>query len=67
MEERYRSIGPLGRLFEDRCYPRDTRPGPNSDAPPVPAEQQYRRPEAPSAVENEAEPEPIHRPAPQPR
>jgi outer membrane protein TolC len=68
MEERYRSIGPLGRLFEDRCYPRDARPGPNSDSPPVPAEQQYRRPEAPSTVENEPErPEPIHRPAPQPR
>ncbi|MBN2477470.1 MAG: TolC family protein [Pirellulales bacterium] len=30
-EERYGSIGPLGRLFRDRCYPRDFRPGPNED------------------------------------
>jgi len=28
-EERYGSIGPLGRLFSDRCYPRDYRAGPN--------------------------------------
>jgi len=30
-EERYGSIGPLGRAFHDRCYPRDMRPGPNDD------------------------------------
>jgi len=30
-EERYGSIGPLGRLFYDRCYPKDSRPGPNAD------------------------------------
>ena len=33
-EERYGSIGPLGRLFYDRCYPRDYRPGPNVDQYP---------------------------------
>ncbi|MDZ7619921.1 MAG: hypothetical protein U1E05_23215, partial [Patescibacteria group bacterium] len=29
-EERFASIGPAGRLFADRCYPRDYRPGPNA-------------------------------------
>ncbi|MBN1589771.1 MAG: TolC family protein [Pirellulales bacterium] len=29
-EERFASIGPLGRLFADRCYPRDFQPGPNA-------------------------------------
>lgn len=29
VEERYGSIGPLGRFFPDRCYPRDLQPGPN--------------------------------------
>jgi len=30
VEERFASIGPLGRLFPDRCYPRDMRPCPNA-------------------------------------
>lgn len=30
-EERYGSIGPLGRAFADRCYPKDMRPCPNQD------------------------------------
>lgn len=30
IEERFASIGPLGRLFADRCYPRDFQPGPNA-------------------------------------
>lgn len=47
VEERYGSIGPLGRFCRDACYPRDARPGPNRDAAPVPEEQQYRRPDAP--------------------
>lgn len=29
-EERFASIGPLGRLFADRCYPRNYQPGPNA-------------------------------------
>lgn len=29
-EERFASIGPMGRLFAERCYPRDYRPGPNA-------------------------------------
>ena len=29
VEERYGSIGPLGRMFADRCYPRSIRPGSN--------------------------------------
>lgn len=33
-EERYGSVGPLGRIFYDRCYPRDYRPGPNVDQYP---------------------------------
>jgi outer membrane protein TolC len=31
VEERYGSIGPLGRLAAPRCYPRDVRPCPNAD------------------------------------
>jgi outer membrane protein TolC len=31
VEERYGSIGPLGRLFEDRCYPLDRRPTENEN------------------------------------
>ncbi len=31
IEERYGAIGPLGRLFRGRCYPRHYRPGPNAD------------------------------------
>ncbi|MBN2021248.1 MAG: TolC family protein [Pirellulales bacterium] len=30
VEERYASIGPLGRLFAERCYPRDFHPCPNA-------------------------------------
>lgn len=33
-EERYRSIGPLGRLFDDRYYPLDRRPTPNAERYP---------------------------------
>lgn len=45
-EERYRSIGPLGRHFPGVCYPRDMYPGPNADRPPTPPDQAYRLPEA---------------------
>jgi outer membrane protein TolC len=41
-EERYRSIGPLGRLGSDRCYPAAVVPGPNVERYPSssePAEQ----------------------------
>ncbi len=31
IEERYGSIGPMGRLFYGRWYPKDRRPGPNED------------------------------------
>jgi outer membrane protein TolC len=34
LEERYGSIGPLGRAFDDRCYPRGARPSPNADCYP---------------------------------
>jgi outer membrane protein TolC len=37
-EERYGSIGPLGRLFRERCYPRDERPGPNASRYPETSE-----------------------------
>jgi len=43
-EERYGSVGPLGRAFRDRCYPRDFRPGPNVDQYPTtsrPAEEVF--------------------------
>lgn len=44
-EERYGSIGPLGRLFAARCYPRDICPGPNAERYPAgtePAERSFR-------------------------
>jgi outer membrane protein TolC len=44
-EERYGSIGPLGRLFADRCYPMDMRPSENAQSTPVPPSEQYHRPE----------------------
>jgi hypothetical protein len=34
-EERFRSVGPLGRHFPAVCYPRSMPPGPNADQPPV--------------------------------
>jgi len=37
-EERYGSVGPLGRAFHDRCYPRNFRPGPNVDLYPTTSE-----------------------------
>ncbi|MEE8452684.1 MAG: TolC family protein [Thermoguttaceae bacterium] len=37
-EERYGSIGPLGRIFADRCYPKDFRLGPNADQYPTSSE-----------------------------
>lgn len=42
-EERFKSIGPLGRLVEPVCYPKDARPGPNADKYPA-------RSEAPEAA-----------------
>jgi len=43
-EERFGSIGPLGRAFRDRAYPRETAPGPNADVYPAtkrPAEEAF--------------------------
>lgn len=45
VEERYHAVGPLGRFFADPCYPRDVRPGPNTDRPPAPGSETYQRPE----------------------
>lgn len=46
IEERYRSIGPMGRFFAEPCYPRDTRPGPNADRPARSGSEAYQRPES---------------------
>jgi len=43
-EERFGSVGPLGRFFDDQCYPLATRPGPNGDRYPTsdkPAEEKF--------------------------
>lgn len=45
-EERYGSIGPLGRLFDDVEYPESLRPGPNERTPPLPEPDQWKRPDA---------------------
>jgi len=37
-EERYGSIGPLGRAFANRCYPKDFRLGTNADQYPTSSE-----------------------------
>ncbi|HJS07972.1 MAG TPA: hypothetical protein VJ809_09945, partial [Pirellulales bacterium] len=44
-EERYRSVGPLGRHFPPLCYPSAMSPGPNADRPPVAPSDAYRLPE----------------------
>jgi outer membrane protein TolC len=54
-EERYRSIGPLGRHFPSPCYPRAMAPGPNLDQPPVPPADAYQLPEAVPLPKVEAE------------
>ncbi|WP_373651443.1 TolC family protein [Schlesneria sp. DSM 10557] len=43
-EERYGSIGPLGRFFVDSCYAAETRPGENGERYPMsekPAEEKF--------------------------
>src|SRR5205814_252981 len=37
-EERFRSIGPLGRCAEPRCYPSSVVPGPNASRYPTSSE-----------------------------
>jgi outer membrane protein TolC len=44
-EERFRSVGPLGRHFPSVCYPRAMSPGPNADRPPTAEKDNYRLPE----------------------
>lgn len=50
-EERFGSIGPLGRMFRDRGYPRDMRPGSNTPRYPTgsqPAENYFHLDNPPS-------------------
>ena len=54
VEERYGSIGPLGRLFADVCYPESLRPTDNEPRYPIadePAEQTFDLGTAPSFQE----------------
>ncbi len=44
-EERYRSVGPLGRHFAPPCYPRAMPAGPNIDMPPLAPGDAYQLPE----------------------
>jgi outer membrane protein TolC len=44
-EERYRSVGPLGRHFPSLCYPRAMSPGANVQRPPIAPEDAYRLPD----------------------
>jgi outer membrane protein TolC len=68
-EERFRAVGPLGRHFPPRCYPRAMTPGPNADRPPVAPEDAYRLPETIPLPDVEAEeiPPPPGAPPPPPR
>ncbi len=45
VEERYHSIGPLGRCAPPVLYPRDLRPGPNADIPLPVGPTPYTQPE----------------------
>ena len=60
IEERYGAIGPLGRLFRGRGYPRDYRPGPNADR----YQHTSEPPEKPQSLQFKI-PEPIPPPEPQ--
>lgn len=54
VEERYGSIGPLGRMFPDACYPSSLRPTDNEPRYPIaddPAEQSFDLRSAPSFQE----------------
>ncbi len=61
-EERYRSVGPLGRHFPSLCYPRAMAPGPNIDQPPVPPQDAYQLPEAVPLPDVDAEEVPLGQP-----
>jgi outer membrane protein TolC len=63
-EERYRSVGPLGRHFPSLCYSRAMSPGPNADRPPVAPEDTYRLPEVvPLPGIDTKRPEPLPQPS----
>jgi outer membrane protein TolC len=62
-EERYRSVGPLGRHFPSLCYPSAMSPGPNVNRPPVAPDDTYRLPEVVPLPEVDADrPEPLPQP-----
>ena len=66
-EERYGSIGPLGRHAAPVCYPQSNPPGPNADRYPAgdrPAEQFFEL--APATLPSRQPPEPLP-PVPQSR
>jgi hypothetical protein len=68
IEERYGSIGPLGRFADRQCYPSDICPGPNSESAPIPPEDQYRRPKAPPLTTDDSRPaELVPLPIPEPK
>jgi hypothetical protein len=63
-EERYRSVGPLGRHFTSPCYPSAMSPGPNADRPSVAPGDAYRLPEvAPLPGFDADRPEPLRPPS----
>ncbi|MBX7166296.1 MAG: TolC family protein [Pirellulales bacterium] len=65
VEERYRSLGPLGRLAAPWLYPEAIGPTPNVDQPPVPQPEQWRQPDViplPEAEPLEEVPAPAARP-----
>jgi outer membrane protein TolC len=67
VEERYRSIGPLGRLGPEPCYPRGIRPGPNANSPPPPSEHRYEPPGPIRLPQVEEETPPVPEVLPPPR
>ncbi len=62
IEERFKSIGPLGRLAEPRCYPSDVVPGPNAPRYPTttePVEQTLDREKPTLSQQLPIRPEPV--------
>jgi len=68
VEERFRSVGPLGRAFAGECYPSRLRPQPNKDRYPSsdePSENSFHLQEPLRRAESlERPPQPPARPAP---
>ncbi len=65
LEERFCSLGPLGRLFRDRAYPRASSPGENADRYPVGTEPSEKSLDIDEPSPFRREPAPVDAPLPE--